>query len=181
MSLQKFLTIIHRWGGLALASFIIFYCVTGILLNHRKSFDYFIEKDTTSYEVPKSDSALMKDFIEFYKKQIDREDDPAVIKIRGGNKIEFLYGFHGQTTYIIDPEAGVMEKIEKSPMRSLSFLNKLHKAFKTGTFWLLFSDIASILVLIITITGLVVLKYRAVDFIILLGGLVALGVGAMLA
>ncbi len=181
MQIQRLLTTIHRWGGLGLASFIIFYCVTGIMLNHRKSFGYSIEKETTRYEVPKSDSALMKSFIEFYKKQIDREDDPAVIKIRDGNTIEFLYGFHGSTTYIIDPEKGMMEKVEKSDKGSLYFLNRLHKAFKTGTFWLVFSDIASVLVLIITITGLVVLKYKKTDFIFLLLGVFVLFTGAFFA
>lgn len=171
---------IHRWGSLLLTSFIIFYCATGILLNHRKFFDYFISKEKTRYEVPVSDIALMKSFIEFYKKQINRTDDPTVIRIRRGKTIEFLYGSHGKTTYIINPERGIMEKIEKSPRQPLYWLNSLHKAFKTNTFWVVLTDIVSMVILVITITGLIILRYRMLDYIMVFGGLLIFIIGVFL-
>jgi len=171
---------IHRWGGLLLAAFIIFYCITGILLNHRKFFNYFISRSETVYEVPVSDIEQMKSFIDYYKKQIGRTDDPTVIRIREGDAIEFLYGSHGRTTYIIHPEEGVMEKIEKSPHQPLYWLNNLHKAFKTGTFWVILTDIVSLFIIVATITGMVVLRYRMLDYIMLFGGVLIFMLGALL-
>ncbi|NOZ26030.1 MAG: hypothetical protein GXO94_08090 [Nitrospirae bacterium] len=171
---------IHRWGGLLLAAFIIFYCITGILLNHRGFFDYFVFRKKTAYQVPASDIELMKSFVEFYKGQINRSDDPVVIRIREGRTIEFLYGSHGKTTYIINPEEGTMLKIEKEPRQPLYWLNNLHKAFKTSNFWVLLSDIASVVIVAVTVTGLVIMRYRMVDYIMLFGGILILAAGAIL-
>ncbi len=171
---------IHRWGGLLLAAFIIFYCVTGILLNHRKYFDYFVSRKETVYEVPVSDIGSMMSFMDFYKKQINRADDPTVIRIRDGRTVEFLYGSHGRTTYIIHPEEGVMEKIEKSPQQPLYLLNNLHKAFQTGTSWVILTDIVSLFIIVAAITGLVVLRYRLFDYIMVSGGVLIFLLGAFL-
>ncbi len=171
---------IHRWGGLLLAAFIIFYCVTGVLLNHRKHFDYFVLRKKSRHEVPLSDTGHMQSFIEFYKRQIGRSDDPDVIRIREGKTIEFLYGSHGKTTYIINPSQGVMERIEKYPRQPLYWLNGLHKAFKTGTTWVVLTDLASVGIMVITLTGLVILRYRLIDYVVLSGGLLVLAAGALL-
>ncbi len=40
--MKKLFKNIHRWIGLLLVGFVVFYCFTGILLNHRKGFNYFI-------------------------------------------------------------------------------------------------------------------------------------------
>ncbi len=156
---------IHRWGGLVLAAFILFYCITGVLLNHRKAFRYFTNKEKTEYRVPASDTARMRKFIDFYKGQINRTDDPTVIRIKKGGTIEFLYGSHGKTTYIIDPAQGRMERVEKQPVEPWSWLNRLHKAFKTGWTWVVISDLISICLIVVTITGMIIFKYRVADFI----------------
>lgn len=171
---------IHRWGGLLLAAFIIFYCVTGILLNHRKFFNYFVSKNKTVYEVPVSDIKIMTSFIDYYKKQIGRTDDPTVIRLREGRTVEFLYGSHGRTTYIIRPEDGVMEKIVKFPNQPLYWLNNLHKAFQTEISWVILTDMVSLFIMVATITGLVVLRYCMLDFIMLFGGVLILILGGLL-
>ncbi len=171
---------IHRWGGLLLAAFIIFYCITGILLNHRRYFGYFVSREKTVYEVPVSDIGMMTSFIDYYKKQIGRADDPTVIRIRGGRTVEFLYGSHGRTTYVIHPREGVMEKIEKFPQQPLYLLNNLHKAFQTDTSWVILTDIVSVFIIIATITGLVVLRYRLSDYIMVFGGVLIFLAGAFL-
>ncbi len=171
---------IHRWGGLLLAAFIIFYCITGILLNHRKYFGYFISRAKTVYEVPVSDIRMMTSFIDYYKKQIGRADDPTVIRIRDGRTVEFLYGSHGRTTYVIHPREGVMEKIEKSPRQPLYLLNNLHKAFQTGDSWVILTDTVSLLIIIATVTGLIILRYSMFDYIMVFGGVLIFLTGAFL-
>lgn len=172
---------LHRWFGLALAGLILFYCVTGLLLNHRKAFDYFIDKQQTVSRVEQSDTALMRQFIDFYKQQIGRTDDPTVIRIRDAQTIEFLYGSHGKTTFIINPETGEMKKIEKTPRQPWSRLNNLHKVFKTNNLWLLIADATCIAILLIMLTGLVIFRYRPLDWALVIGGVLLLVVGIFVA
>ncbi|MDH5299420.1 MAG: PepSY-associated TM helix domain-containing protein [Desulfobulbaceae bacterium] len=172
---------LHRWGGLILAALVFFYCVTGILLNHRAAFDHFIVKERTVAAVPASDTAVLEAFLAFYKRQIGREDDPTVIRINKERTIEFLYGAHGQTTYVIDPRAGTMEKVEKRPQQPFSFLNDLHKAAKTSDLWLLLADFTGAVVITITVTGLLVVRYRPLDYLLAAGGVLLLVAGMWLA
>jgi len=180
-STLRLLRKLHRWFGLFLAALVIFYCITGLLLNHRKAFSYFIDKQQTVSRVEQSDITLMRNFIEVYKKQIGRSDDPTVIRIRDGRTIEFLYGSHGKTTFLIDPEKGEMTTIEKSPRQPWNRLNSLHKVFKTSTLWLIIADCTCIAVLLITLTGLVILRYRPLDWLLVIGGGVLLAVGLYIA
>ncbi len=173
---------LHRWGGLFLTAFILFYSLSGIMLNHRQSFAYFIHKDSSLQKIQPADSKSVIKFVNHYKNQINRPDSPKVIRIHdGGQKIEFLYGFHGQTTYIITPATGLMETITKSQVPYLYWLNRLHKAFKTNQLWIIMSDIFSVLLCIVTLTALVVMRYRPIDIIILVGGVLICLMGAILA
>ncbi len=178
---KKLLRNIHRWGGLVLTIFVIFYCFTGILLNHRKDFDYFIIKKRSESTVPVSDIKRLRKFIDFYKAQINRKDDPTVIKIKNGKIIEFLYGSHGKTTFIIDPLKGRMEKIEKIPAQPWAWLNRLHKAFKTADIWIFVTDAVSVILILVTITGLFIFRYRKLDYTLIVLGLVIFVLAAIMA
>lgn len=180
-STLRLLRKLHRWFGLFLAGLVIFYCITGLLLNHRKTFNYFTDKHRTVSRVEPSDSTLLREFINLYKNQIGRSDDPTVIRIRNGQTIEFLYGSHGRTTFIIDPEKGAMTTIEKRPRRPWNRLNSLHKVFKTNTLWLIIADFTCIAILLITLTGLVIFRYRPLDWLLLIGGVLLLLTGLFLA
>jgi|Deesub1362A_J573_1020465.scaffolds.fasta_scaffold13447_1 hypothetical protein len=179
--IRKFFRDIHRWGGLLLATFILFYCITGVLLNHRKKFGYFVRKIKTEYKVPVTDTKRMREFIDFYKVQIKKSEDPTVIKIKNGRIIEFLYGSHGKTTYIIDPIEGRMQKIIKKPIEPWAWLNNLHKAFKTANTWIGITDTVSIVLVFVTISGLVIFRYRRVDYYLLCAGLLLFVVAAAIA
>ncbi len=162
---------IHRWIGLVVAGLVIFYCLTGILLNHRRYFAFFIAKDVTVSSVPTSDTSVMRTFIDMYKKQINRMDDPTVIRIRGDESIEFLYGSHGKTTYIIHPRDGRMLRIDKRYRQPWTWLNNLHKAFKTHMAWVVLSDVFCAMLLLVIFSGLTLPRYRPLDWCLLAGGL----------
>jgi len=162
---------LHRWCGLLLAGLICFYCLTGLLLNHRRDFGYYLEKIETVSDVPRSDTSLMRSFIETYKRQIGRQDDPAVIRIRGGQAIEFLYGSHGKTTYVIYPDTGKMKRVVKRARQPWVRLNNLHKVVKTSTAWLIVADCTCLAILFLTLSGLLILPYRLLDWLLFLAGL----------
>ncbi len=180
-STLRLLRKLHRWFGLFLAGLIIFYCITGLLLNHRRALGYFIDKQQTVSRVKQSDISRMREFIDYYKNQIGRNDDPTVIRIRNGKTIEFLYGSHGKTTFIIDPEKGEMQTIEKKHRQPWSRLNSLHKVFKTSTVWLIIADCTCIAILLITLTGLVILRYRPLDWMLVIGGVLLFFTGLFIA
>jgi hypothetical protein len=112
----------------------------------------------------------LREFIDTYKKQIQRNDDPTVIRIRKDKTIEFLYGSHGTTTYIIDPQQGTMEKIDKFPQQPWFWLNRLHKAFKTSNGWLLMADTAALAILLVTISGMLMVTYRTREILLVATG-----------
>ena len=172
---------LHRWGGLLLAGAVFFYCLTGLLLNHRQAFDYFTVKESRTVAVPVTDTAVLEGFLATYKQQINRPDDPTVVRIRKDRTIEFLYGSHGKTTYVIRPGEGRMEIVDKHPLEPWSLLNDLHKAGKTGPVWLGLADAVALLLVGVTITGLLVIRYRRLDLLLLAGGMLLLVVGAWLA
>lgn len=176
-----FLHTLHRLGGLITAAFIFCYSLTGIVLNHRQSFDYFQTSQITQSPTAKSDLTVINDFIGQYRAQIGRPDAPEVIRIKNGASIELLYGSHGQTTYTIDPAAGTMKVETKSPSQPLYFLNKLHKASKTTAAWLWLSDALSLCLIVSTVSILTVMRYRLMDYCILLGGIGLCLAGGMLA
>ncbi len=180
-NLKRLFYKLHRWGGLLLATMVVFYCLTGILLNHRAGFNYFTSKDRQVVQVPVTDTTAMEAFLAIYKQQINRADDPKVIRIRADRTIEFLYGSHGKTTYIIHPVQGRMEVVEKHSQQPLTFLNNLHKAAKTSVLWVIMADLAAAVIIGVTITGLLVFRYRRLDFVLLGGGVLLLLIGAWLA
>ncbi len=160
---------IHRWCGLLVAAFLVFYALTGLLLNHRQSFGYFTK---TSREVAAMEPLAtdgLQELLDMCKKRIGRQDDPKVIRIPDRDTIEFLYGSHGKTTYRLQPATGRIEKSEKEPVEPFDFLNGLHKASGVTDFWLFFTDILSILVLLLTASGLVVQRYTKRDILLLAG------------
>ena len=95
--------------------------------------------------------------------------------------IEFLYGSHGKTTYVINPDRGTMEIIAKHPMQPLTWLNDLHKSSKTSSLWIWLTDLVAVVIMGITITGLLVVRYRRLELLLLIGGVVLLVVAGLLA
>ncbi|MFW8601865.1 hypothetical protein ACOHYD_10340 [Desulfobacterota bacterium M19] len=168
---------IHRLGGLLTAAFIIFYCLSGIMLNHRQAFSFFYQRQPESRAIKTVSNQAVRDFIGHYQNIIQRPDTPRVIRLRdGGRRLEFLYGFHGRTTYIINQDTGLMEIIHKRPQPGLAWLANLHKAFKTSNIWIYLSDFLSIILCLATLSILVVMRYRFLDLVFLgLGLFLCLG------
>lgn len=171
---------IHRVGGLLIAGVIFFYCITGVILNHRKSFNYFNNDETTFHSVEKYDTRQLLSFIDFYKQQIGRDDDPKVIRIKKEGTIEFLYGSHGSLTYEISPHMGELKKIIKNPVEPLTKLNNFHKTFKTSSLWAVGSDILALVIMVVVATGLTLFSYKLKDWMLLLGGLIILILGMVI-
>ncbi|WPD24100.1 MAG: PepSY-associated TM helix domain-containing protein [Candidatus Electrothrix scaldis] len=168
--------LVHRWAGLFLLGFVLFYCLTGLLLNHRKSFGYFQNRQTTSATIEVQSEDVLNDVVEKYKQLIGRDDDPTVIRLKPEGVIEFLYGSHGRTTYVIDTMQGLMTRIGKEEQQPWYWLNNLHKSSKVSSAWLVLTDCIAVLIIILALSGLVIFRYTRLDILLLAcGGLVMLG------
>lgn len=178
---KRLLRTIHRWGGLLVAAFVLFYALTGILLNHRKTFSYFYRLKIKKTHIAPSDTKKIREFVEHYKSLIKRQDDPTVIKIKGSDTVEFLYGSHGLVRYIIMPEKGDIVRKEKVFVEPLNRLNNvLHKAAKTSMLWVVFSDLFSGILILSTLAGLFIFRYRRIDIFMLVSGVLILSVLAVI-
>ena len=156
--------------------FMLFYCLTGLLLNHRESFGYFQHRQTTSITIEVQSENVLNDVVKRYKQLIGRDDDPTVIRLKPEGVIEFLYGSHGRTTYIIDTVQGRMSRIDKEEQQPWSWLNNLHKSSKVSAFWIGLADCIAVLIIVLALSGLVIFRYTRLDFLLLVcGGLVMLG------
>jgi len=181
LSFRVLMRRLHRWLGLFLTGVLLFYALTGLLLNHRKDFSYFLDRQVTESRVPVTEVRAMRSFIDRYKAQIGRSDDPSVIRIRSAGTIEFLYGSHGKITYVIEPAQGRMRKIEKRERQPWSRLNRLHKVVKTSAFWLAVADFSCLAIVLLTVSGLVLTKVRIQDWILVGSGFLLPVLGWLLA
>ncbi|MCI5127233.1 MAG: hypothetical protein D3919_06645 [Candidatus Electrothrix sp. AW5] len=170
----------HRWTGLFVLGFVFFYCLTGLLLNHRKSFGYFQTRHKTVTEIQVQQQDVLNQIIAAYKQQIGRNDDPTVIRLKKEGVIEFLYGSHGTTTYVIDSMKGVMTRIEKKKQQPWYWLNRLHKSYKVGSRWIWLTDCIAILILVLTLSGLFLFRYTWLDIMLLVFGGMVMGIGMVL-
>ncbi|MCI5122605.1 MAG: hypothetical protein D3908_15735 [Candidatus Electrothrix sp. AUS4] len=168
--------LVHRWAGLFLLGFVLFYCLTGLLLNHRKSFDYFQSRQETVVTIEVQPQNVLNEVVEKYKQLIGRDDDPTVIRLKPEGIIEFLYGSHGRITYIIDTVQGRMIRLDKEEQQPWSWLNNLHKSSKVSLTWLGLADCIAVLIIVLALSGLVIFRYTRWDILLLAcGGLVMLG------
>lgn len=168
---------IHRWTGMALTAFLLFYALTGLLLNHRQTFNYFQNKEQTLSRIKPQEQQALLQFIENWKRLIGRQDDPTVIRIKGGGVVELLYGSHGRTTYTIDSQAGILTRTDKLDQQPWHWLNRLHQVSKTSTFWLLLADSVVLFAAVLLVSGLLLVRLRRQDIILLLAGAAVLLLG----
>jgi uncharacterized iron-regulated membrane protein len=162
---------VHRWLGFFLATFLIFYCLTGILLNHRQQLSYFQREESTVSQIVVQKQESLENFLQGYQQQLGRDDAPSVIRIKDDGVIEFLYGSHGRTTYTVDPHAGTLTKTDKIDQQPWYWLNQLHKAAKTTVFWEFFADSIASLLLVLLLSGVLLVRLRRQDIILLVAGL----------
>lgn len=154
-----------HWISSALGlSSLFFFSITGITLNHPEWFSsresFFAEEkqltDSWRQGFQQSDDLarlelLTQEISKYWKlgvpRNIDRDD------------IEWVMDYQrpgGMTTVIMDLETGVLS-MEKVSDGLVALINDLHKGRHSGTAWSVFIDIAAVVCLFFSATGLVLL------------------------
>lgn len=157
-SVRRWSRAIHRDLSYFFAGVILIYAISGILLNHKKDFnaDYSIRQET--YRLPGSFPKMQSDFTKEYvltlllplkeegnyTKHYFPNDNQMKVFIKGGSSL-VVNMTNGEAFY---------ESIKKRPV--ISALNRLH--YNPGKWWTVFSDIFAVSLLIITISGIIMIK-----------------------
>lgn len=155
MSLSKLLRVLHRDLSYFFTGMILIYAVTGILLNHLKDINpYYV------IDIRKVDLNLPKDTLQITKEIIVKE--LSTIGESGVKSFYYpqpntlkIFVNDGTITANIDERSALIEKSIRRPI--LYQLNMMHKN-RPHSWWTWFSDIFAIGLIIITITGLFLIK-----------------------
>lgn len=148
---------LHRHLGFFFTGLIVIYALSGIFMNHRRdinpSFTVDIREVTLPANFPTEKDAISKtDIIPLlvevgedgnYTKHYFVKDDMKVL-LKGGSSM----------TINMESRAGTYERVRERFI--IADMVKLH--FNPGKWWTYFSDIFAICLIIITITGLFVIK-----------------------
>ena len=157
MTLRKYARFLHRDLSYFLAGIIIIYAVSGIALNHRNSFnpDYSVEVLETTLEqpLPIKEKIAKSDVLQLLK----GIDDEAIYTKHYFPQAETMKVFlKGGSSLMVDLEHQqvVYEKLTRRPL--LSAFTRLH--YNPGRWWTYFSDFFAVGLLIITFSGIIMIK-----------------------
>lgn len=152
--LRKLNIATHRDLGYFFSSLIIIYCLSGFALNHVNDWnpDFIIEKETITIPGDYSTSNLSSELIKEFGKQVN-ETDFKVYDVPSPGKVKIYYD---NASLLIDftTNSGQYEKIIRRPVFYQS--NLLHRNSIRGWKWV--SDIFAGMLIIISVTGLFILK-----------------------
>ena len=157
-------TLVHKWSrtihrdlSYFLAGMIIIYAISGLVMNHRRTFNpnYSVElkEYTINQPLPPQEELTINDILNLlapldetdnYTKHYFPQEGKMKVFLKGGSSL-LVELTNGQAHY---------EKLTRRPL--LSTLTQLH--YNPGRWWTWFSDFFAIGLLIITITGLILVK-----------------------
>jgi len=146
--------LIHRDLGYFFVGLIITFAISGIAMNHRESFDsreYTVKTEQVKLDLPKD----KKELNEAYFKSISKSITPN--EFRGmrerGDNVR-LYFKNAFASININTGEGEIEYVKLIPV--LGHMTTLHKS--TNIWWIWFSDIFGIALLLIAISGMLIVK-----------------------
>ena len=157
MKLSKLNRVTHRDIGYLITGLTIIYAISGIALNHKHNWNpnYIFDNRTFTTDIPITRESFDNEAAQQILKSIQVEPEFKTFHFSTGNKVTiFLDGGFIQ----IDTKTGegVIEKISKRPL--FYQVNFLH--YNPGSWWKYFSDIYCLALILVTITGLFIVKGR---------------------
>ncbi len=157
--IRKGCRFIHRDLSYFFSGIIVIYAVSGIMLNHKRDFnaEYSISREEfviNNGALKVREEISREDAISFMEKV--GEDEKGYTKHYFPKENQLKIFIKGGSSLVIDLTNGeaVYEQVRKRPV--ISAFNRLH--YNPGRWWTVFSDIFALSLLIITITGLILVK-----------------------
>lgn len=144
----------HRDLGYFFSSLIIIYCISGLALNHVNDWnpDFIIHKETVQLPKKYDRSEVNNELLAGFSKLV-KEDNYKVYDFPTNNQVKVYYD--NATLHInLDTGMGEYERLVKRHLFYES--NVLHRNSLKGWKWV--SDIFAVMLIVISITGLFILK-----------------------
>jgi len=157
MKLSKLNRITHRDIGYLIAGLTIIYSISGIALNHKNNWNpnYIFDNRTFTTNIPITRESFNNDIAKQILRSIQIDPKFKTFYFPSGNRVTiFIEGGLIQINALTGE--GVIEKISKRPI--FYQVNFLH--YNPGKWWKYFSDIYCVSLIIVTITGLFIIKGR---------------------
>ncbi|MFO7755319.1 MAG: PepSY-associated TM helix domain-containing protein [Bacteroidales bacterium] len=155
MKWRKINRVTHRDIGYLIAGMTIIYAVSGIALNHKNDFNpnYVIDQRMFTTEISFTRDEGNEEKVQQLLEELGETDNYKTSYYPRGNKLTvFLIG--GQAVVDTQTGEGYVERISRRPL--LYQFNFLH--YNPGIWWKWFSDIFCVSLILVTITGLFIVK-----------------------
>lgn len=156
-ALRKWSRLIHRDLSFFFAGMLLIYAVSGLVMNHRDSINpnYSVERQeyTLTETLPPQAEIKKEDVLRLltpldeesnYTKHYFPEEDCMKVFLKGGSNL----------WVDLSTRQAVYEKLTRRPI--LSAFTRLH--YNSGRWWTWFADAFAIGLVVITVTGIVMLK-----------------------
>lgn len=159
-TIAKTIRFLHRELSFFFAGVIVVYAISGIMLNHKSTFnaDYAIERKefSVSDPLPLIQHNLDKNYVLNLLESLNEQQNYTQHYFPQPNRMKvFLKGGSSLEMELTTGDV-IYESIRRRPI--LSAFNRLH--YNPGKWWTLFSDIFAGSLLVITITGIFMVKGR---------------------
>ena len=158
-TIRRIFRVCHRDLSYFFTGIIIIYAVSGIAMNHKRTFnaDYKITQTevTLPGKYPQTAQASEAQVISFLR-QIDEEDSYMKHYYSGDQQLKIFLRGGSSLTVDMNSGRGMYEKLERRPI--LSWMTRLH--YNPDRAWTYLSDIFAICLLLIVLTGLFMNKGR---------------------
>jgi hypothetical protein len=155
MNISKFNRITHRDIGYLIAGLTIIYAISGIALNHKHDWNpnYIIENREFTTVIKFTRESLSKEIAEDILAEAPGDQSYKTHYFPSG-KIMTIFIEGGSVRINSETGNGVIERISKRPL--FYQINFLH--YNPGVWWKYFSDIFCVSLMVVTITGLFLVK-----------------------
>jgi len=157
MKLRKLNRVTHRDIGYLITGLTIIYALSGIALNHKHNWNpnYIIEQNSITTNIQFDRETINEEqVLEFLSKIGERENFKTYYFPSGDRLTVFLVG--GSVQVNVKTGAGYIERLNKRPL--FYQINFLH--YNPGKWWKYFSDIYCVALILVTVTGLFIVKGR---------------------
>ncbi len=135
---------------------IIIYALSGIALNHKNDWNpnYIIELKETSIELPSNIDFKSKEALTILLQKTEQSKNYKKHYYPNNNQIKVFLHEGAILTYNKNSQKALLESLKKRPL--FYSINYLH--YNPGNLWKWFSDIFSVCLILLTITGAIILK-----------------------
>jgi uncharacterized protein len=151
---RKWNRILHRDIGYFFFGLTIIYCISGIALNHKKDWNpnYNISYKDFNINENIDKSNINLDWVKLLLKNFNEENHYKKYFFPNQNTLKIFID-NGSITLDLDTKEGYIEKITRRPF--FFEINFLH--YNPGKWWLWFSDLFCVGMIIIAISGLFII------------------------